>query len=221
MSTGISLGSGMPTFRYNKLVRDNIWQWHVESGHAPKGTQLTGEELRVAIATKLHEEADEVSDAKTREELVEEIADVQQLLDDLCASQGILLEELRDIQQKKREKKGGFLKGYFIETVTMPNEDDKWVAYCRAASEKYPEIDETTGHVNPVLPKLELGTYIHVKSGKKYEVTGVTFHTETNEPLVLYKPLYDSKYEIFARPYDMFTGEAQVNGETRHRFEKV
>ena len=211
----------MPTFRYNKLVRDNIWQWHIESGHTPKGAQLTGEDLRVAIATKLHEEADEVSGAKTREELTEEIADVQQLLDDLCASQNISTEELLDIQRKKREKKGGFLKGYFIETVAMPNEHDKWVKYCRAAPDKYPEVDEATGHADPTLPDLELGTYVHIKSGKEYEVTGVTFHTETNEPLVLYKPLYDSKYEVFARPYDMFTSEIRVNGETRRRFEKV
>lgn len=49
----------------------------------------------------------------------------------------------------------------------------------------------------------------------------MTFHTETNEPLVLYKPLYESRYDIFARPYEMFTGEVQVDGETRHRFEKA
>lgn len=160
----------MPTFRYNKLVRDNIWRWHIESGHTPKGEQLTGEALRRAMAAKLHEEADEVAGAKTREELIEEIADVQQLLDDLRESQNISSEELRDVQQKKGERKGGFLAGHFIETVTMPNEDDKWVTYCRAAPDKYPEIDEATGHVDPVLPKIEKGTYVHVKSGKNMKL---------------------------------------------------
>lgn len=211
----------MPTFRYHKLVRDNIWDWHIEAGHTPKGEQLTGDALRAAMAEKLHEEADEVAGAKTREELVEEIADVQQLLDDLRESQGISTDELRAVQVRKRDKKGGFLVGHYIETVTIPDEDDKWAQYCRADPDKYPEVNEATGRVDPVLPVLELGEYVHVKSDKTYEVIGVTFHTETNEPLVLYRPLYPSNYELFARPYVMFVEPLEFDGRQRRRFEKL
>ncbi|QQS17152.1 DUF1653 domain-containing protein [Candidatus Saccharibacteria bacterium] len=64
------------------------------------------------------------------------------------------------------------------------------------------------------------GTYRHTKSGKMYEVIGVALHTETNEQLVIYRPLYDAKYELFARPYDMFVEKVTIDGQEVLRFEK-
>lgn len=81
---------------------------------------------------------------------------------------------------------------------------------------KKPELDR-----NPVLPELEKGTYRHNKSGHLYEVIAVTFNVETNEPLVIYKPLYDAGYELFARPYDMFVKQVELNGVVVPRFEKT
>lgn len=132
----------MPTFHFAKLVRDNIPGLHQAAGHTFDGRQLTGAELRNALCQKLHEEADEVSGALSRDELIEEIGDVQQVLDDLCASEGITQDELRAAVVEKTARKGGFQAGEYIETVTMPDENDKWVRYCRQAPEKYPEIQE-------------------------------------------------------------------------------
>lgn len=210
----------MPTFQYAKLVRDNIPGWHREHGHRVDGRQLAGDELRAALCQKLHEEADEVSGAASRQDLVEEIGDVQQIIDDLCASQGIDSDELRAVMAKKTDHKGGFTSGEYIETVTIDDENDPWAQYCLAAPDKYPEI-QASGHVDPVLPKLAKGMYRHTKSGKLYEVTAVTFHTETNQPLVLYRPLYESAYEIFARPYDAFMQTIECDGTTKPRFEKI
>lgn len=130
----------MPTFRYAKLVRDNIPEWHRENGHTIAGQQLTGVELRNALCQKLHEEADEVSGALDKQELIEEIGDVQQIIDDLCATQGIAKDELLSVMGKKRDRKGGFLHGEYIDTVTIPDENDEWAQYCRQAPEKYPEV---------------------------------------------------------------------------------
>lgn len=132
----------MPTFKYAKLVRDNIPGWHREKGHTVKGGQLTKDELRDALIEKLHEEADEVSEALSAEELVEEIGDVQQIIDDLCAVMGIAKEDVAAVIAKKTGRKGGFLNGEYIETVTIPNEDDKWAQYCRRDPVKYPEVEE-------------------------------------------------------------------------------
>ena len=132
----------MPTFRYAKLVRDNIPRFHDESGHTLVRHKLTGDELVAALTEKLHEEADEVSGALSHDELVEELSDVQQIIDDLCTVSNISKEDIASVMAKKTARKGGFLQGEYIETVTMPNEDDEWVAYCRRAPEKYPEITE-------------------------------------------------------------------------------
>jgi predicted house-cleaning noncanonical NTP pyrophosphatase (MazG superfamily) len=130
----------VPAFQYKKLVRDNIWGWHIERGHEVDGKKLTGFELRKALCEKLHEEADEVDAAQSHEELVEEIADVRQILDDLCAEESISEHDIATAQKAKFKRKGGFREGNYIDTVTMKDENDKWVLYCRKSPEKYPEI---------------------------------------------------------------------------------
>ena len=132
----------MPIFKYAKLVRDNIPGWHRENGHTVRGRQLSKDELRTALIAKLREEADEIDSALSTEELVEEIGDVQQIIDDLCTTMGVDKDELAAAIAKKTGRKGGFLQGEYIDTVTIPDENDKWAQYCRRAPEKYPEVKE-------------------------------------------------------------------------------
>lgn len=70
-------------------------------------------------------------------------------------------------------------------------------------------------------PEIEKGTYRHSKKGHLYEVIGVALQTETDKPLVIYRPLYENEYELFARPYDMFIENIELNGEIKPRFEKI
>ena len=132
----------MPTFKYAKLVRDNIADWHLQSGHTLVSYQLTKADLLRALVGKLHEEADEVSASETRESLIEELADVQEVLLTIAEHEGITLGDIEAVRMAKANRKGGFSKGIYIESVTMPNEDDKWVQYCRQSPDKYPEISE-------------------------------------------------------------------------------
>lgn len=210
----------MPTFHYKKLVRDNIPGWHQANGHTVKKRQLTDTELIKALIEKLHEEVNEIDNALSHEEIIEEIGDVEQVLRDICTVQNIDFQAVTQAMQKKTDRKGSYAGGEYIETITIPNEDDKWAKYCRDNPTKYPEIS-SSGHVDPDLPKLPNGTYKHTKSGKLYEVVGMTFHTETFEPLVIYKPLYESDYELFARPYAMFIEMVQLDGKMVARFEKI
>ena len=129
----------MPTFKYDKLVRDNIPSFHEDSVHTIVSRTLTGVKLSNALIAKLHEETDEISGSLTDSELLEEIADVQQIIHDLCATHGFTKDDLEAMRSKKAAKKGGFLKGQYIDTVTMPT-DDEWVEYCRRSPDKYPEL---------------------------------------------------------------------------------
>lgn len=74
---------------------------------------------------------------------------------------------------------------------------------------------------DPAPLTIERGIYRHTKSGKEYEVLGVALHTETNEQLVMYRPIYDSVYELFARPHDMFVEQVEIDGEVQPRFSLV
>ncbi len=75
--------------------------------------------------------------------------------------------------------------------------------------------------VDPDMPELEKGLYLHAKTGNTYEVLGVAMHSESHEALVIYRPLYESKQEMFARPYAMFTEMVELNGKLQPRFAKV
>lgn len=66
------------------------------------------------------------------------------------------------------------------------------------------------------LPTLPLGIYRHYK-GAEYEVFGVVRHSESLEPLVLYRPLYEGA-DLWVRPYAMFTGTLEVQGHVQPRF---
>lgn len=71
------------------------------------------------------------------------------------------------------------------------------------------------------LPEIAKGKYLHSKSGDYYEVLGVALQTETGEALVVYRPLYDhQKYELFARPYTVFTETIELDGKQTPRFIK-
>mgnify|MGYP000503492573 CR=1 FL=1 len=66
------------------------------------------------------------------------------------------------------------------------------------------------------LPEPVLGRYRHYKGGE-YEVIGVARHSETLEPLIVYRPLYQDS-GLWVRPYQMFFEQVEVNGELKLRF---
>ena len=60
------------------------------------------------------------------------------------------------------------------------------------------------------------GRYRHYK-GRDYEVIGVARHSETEEPLVVYRMLYGD-HSLWVRPLAMFTGEVELEGRRVSRF---
>lgn len=68
----------------------------------------------------------------------------------------------------------------------------------------------------PELPALPCGRYRHYKGGE-YEVLGVVRHSETLEPMVLYRALYGDGGH-WVRPFAMFIETVQHEGRTRLRF---
>ena len=66
---------------------------------------------------------------------------------------------------------------------------------------------------------LPTGKYRHYK-GNDYEVVGVATHSETHEPMVVYRPLYGER-ALWVRPLAMFMEEVTVDGKTVSRFAKI
>ena len=60
------------------------------------------------------------------------------------------------------------------------------------------------------------GRYRHFK-GKEYEVIGVASHSETLEPMVVYKALYGDG-GLWVRPASMWNETVERDGQTFNRF---
>jgi hypothetical protein len=67
--------------------------------------------------------------------------------------------------------------------------------------------------------EISLGRYRHYK-GNEYEVVGVARHSETEEPMVVYRKLYGDR-SLWVRPLGMFMENVVVDGRTLPRFERL
>ena len=68
----------------------------------------------------------------------------------------------------------------------------------------------------PPLPAVVPGFYRHYKGGE-YELIGVVRHSETLEPLALYRPLYNAS-GLWVRPHAMFFESIEIDGRLQPRF---
>lgn len=69
-------------------------------------------------------------------------------------------------------------------------------------------------HRNP--EQLPRGRYRHYKGGE-YQVIDVARHSETEELMVVYRPLYGER-ELWVRPLAMFLESVEIDGKTIPRF---
>ncbi len=68
----------------------------------------------------------------------------------------------------------------------------------------------------PPLPALRLGRYRHYK-GKEYELIALAYHSETLEPMVVYRALYGTG-DVWVRPASMWEEPVAVGDVTVPRF---
>jgi hypothetical protein len=71
----------------------------------------------------------------------------------------------------------------------------------------------------PPLVTTPPGRYRHYK-GMEYEVVGTVRHSETLEPLTLYRALYGEQ-GLWVRPAAMFNEEVVIDGILQPRFRKI
>jgi predicted house-cleaning noncanonical NTP pyrophosphatase (MazG superfamily) len=103
-----------------KLVRDKIPDLIRQSGRKVNVRHLSGEELTTALAAKLAEEAQEVANAVgNRQALVEELADVTEVISALTALLAIDRQEILEAARQKASVRGGFEAGIWITRPTI------------------------------------------------------------------------------------------------------
>ena len=126
-------------FKTNILVRDKMIEKMSSDGIHVDYKKLDEENYIASLREKIIEEAKEVAEENNREKLIYEFADLLEVAQTLATAVGITEFEIAKAQKEKREKSGGFKKGYFTNFVEIDSENPA-IEYYRARSGKYPKI---------------------------------------------------------------------------------
>ncbi|MBE5838368.1 nucleoside triphosphate pyrophosphohydrolase [Butyrivibrio sp.] len=98
---------------YNKLVRDKIPEIIEQDGKTCSVRVLNDVDYLKALDAKLDEELAEYH----KDQNIEELADLLEVLYAAAEARGFTIEELERIRHEKAEKRGGFHKKIYLETV--------------------------------------------------------------------------------------------------------
>ena len=96
-----------------KLVRDRIPEIIRADGGSPRVSKLKPDEFRQALLQKLLEESEEAVDSAP-DHLLEELADVQEVLLALLATNGWTVQDLEEVGQAKRSSRGAFAEALYL-----------------------------------------------------------------------------------------------------------
>ena len=127
----------MRSFMLNKLIRDKVFVSMQELGQQVTYHQLSDEDFLPELKRKLLEEANELN--FTDKNVGNELADLLEVIDKIRSELKIEPEHLAKLQQKRREKSGGFNDKIYVERLDLAD-DDPWTAYYAEEADRFPEV---------------------------------------------------------------------------------
>ena len=101
---------------YNKLVRDNIPEIIKSNGEVPITRILDNDEYKIELERKLLEEYNEVLKS-SGDDRIEELADMLEVMISIAELENKSLEDIINVCEEKRKKRGGFKKKLYLEKV--------------------------------------------------------------------------------------------------------
>ena len=132
-------------FLFNKLVRDKALNSWIKEGVIAETKVLTDNDMFLeAITQKIIEELEEVFSCESQEELLEELADFEEVLEEFKKLINITSEDIAKARAAKIAKKGALSSRVFCDYIDVPTTATDIITYCEEKSDKYPELDPVT-----------------------------------------------------------------------------
>ena len=151
---------------YNKLIRDLIPEQITHSGKYASFGTLNTEQFLQALRLKLLEEAHELFHADTRAEIINESADLLELMETLLKHQQIDFEEVLRRKQEKQASAGGFDKKLIL-YATSSQTDQLSTLNNQLKEPRLPQLltfNSLTGLVDVIKRELEDATTLSIAS---------------------------------------------------------
>lgn len=138
-------------FLLNKLVRNKALDHMTAEGVQAKTEILSDNDTFLeAITQKMIEELEEIFSSETQEELIEEIADFEEVFEEFKKLVQITQEEIAAARDAKTKKKGNFSNRLYCEYLDVPETASNVISYVEGKEDKYPELDpKTNEYLNP------------------------------------------------------------------------
>lgn len=124
-------------YEFNKLIRSKIPPRMTEEGVRVNKTELSLEDFADQLKVKLLEEAQEVIDAKDKQQLIVELADVTEVIKAIAQVHGITEEEIENERLKKLEINGSFEKENYINFIEVEESNKVVIDYLENKDRPY------------------------------------------------------------------------------------
>jgi len=133
---------------YNKLVWDNVPDLIKEKGKECEVRVLDDEEFEIELMKKVEEEASALPETASRQELIDELADVVTCVEYIKTIKKITELELADALERHSRRKGRFENKYYLvwssDSTYKTNEKAKTVIRLTIPNKKEEETTSST-----------------------------------------------------------------------------
>lgn len=99
---------------YNKLIRDKIPEIIISAGEKPNYYCLEKKDFKLALKKKIIEEAKELIKTEKKEDVINELADIEEILFWIKEEYQIRQSEVTKFRKIKNQNRGSFKKRLFL-----------------------------------------------------------------------------------------------------------
>ena len=119
----------MKRYQFDKLIRSKLPERMIREGVTINSKQLCDEEYVMQLKNKIVEEANEVSDAVTKESLTTELADVVEVIHAIAKASGIEMAEIEAARLEKRAVNGHFQASTYVNYIEVVEDNHEVIEY--------------------------------------------------------------------------------------------